>query len=86
MRGFLLRVEPLIWFLFGLGLLIGTMLLTGWILIVGLGVPLGLGQVSKCCHPSCFSFFTCFVRLLGSAIPANQAGHAGVTTVFGLRL
>ena len=42
MRAFLLRAEPIIWLLFGNGLLIGTMLLTGWILIVGLAVPLGL--------------------------------------------
>ena len=42
MRHFLLRIEPIIWLLFGQGLLIGTMLLTGWILVVGIGVPLGL--------------------------------------------
>ena len=42
MREFLLRIEPVIWLLFGQGLLIGTMLLTGWILIVGVAVPLGL--------------------------------------------
>ena len=42
MREFLLRMEPMIWLLFGQGLLLGTMLLTGWILIVGIAVPLGL--------------------------------------------
>ncbi len=42
MKEFLLRIEPVIWLLFGQGLLIGTMLLTGWILIVGIAVPLGL--------------------------------------------
>jgi fumarate reductase subunit D len=42
MREFLLRMEPVIWLLFGQGLLFGTMLLTGWILIVGIAVPLGL--------------------------------------------
>jgi fumarate reductase subunit D len=41
MRAFLLRIEPIIWLLFGQGLLIGTMLLTGWILVVGLAIPLG---------------------------------------------
>ncbi len=41
MRHFLLRIEPIIWLLFGQGLLIGTMLLSGWILIVGLAIPLG---------------------------------------------
>jgi fumarate reductase subunit D len=42
MREFLRRTEPVIWLLFGLGMLIGTMLLTGWILIVALAVPLGV--------------------------------------------
>ena len=44
MKDFLLRIEPIIWLLFGQGLLIGTMLLTGWILIVGIAVPLHLVQ------------------------------------------
>ena len=42
MKHLLLKLEPLIWLLFGQGILIGTMLLTGWILVVGLGVPLGV--------------------------------------------
>ena len=42
MHGLLLRLEPIIWLLFGQGILIGTMLLTPWILVVGLLVPLGI--------------------------------------------
>ena len=42
MRAFLLKIEPLIWLMFGQGILIGTMLLTGWILVVGLLIPLGM--------------------------------------------
>jgi fumarate reductase subunit D len=42
MRHLLLKLEPIIWLLFGQGILIGTMLLTGWILVVGLAVPLGI--------------------------------------------
>jgi len=42
MRHLLLRLEPIIWLLFGQGILIGTILLTGWILVVGLGVPIGI--------------------------------------------
>ena len=42
MKHLLLKLEPMIWLLFGQGILIGTMLLTGWILVVGLGVPLGI--------------------------------------------
>ena len=42
MRMLLLKLEPLIWFMFGQGILIGTMLLTGWILVVGILMPLGV--------------------------------------------
>jgi fumarate reductase subunit D len=42
MKHMLLKLEPIIWLLFGQGILIGTILLTGWILVVGLGVPLGI--------------------------------------------
>jgi len=42
MKHLLLKLEPLIWLLFGQGILIGTMLLTGWILVVGLLLPLGV--------------------------------------------
>jgi succinate dehydrogenase subunit D len=42
MRHLLLRLEPIIWLLFGNGILLGTILLTGWLLVVGLAVPLGL--------------------------------------------
>ena len=42
MKQLLLRIEPLIWFLFGQGIMIGTMLLTGWVLVVGILVPMGI--------------------------------------------
>ena len=38
----LLKFEPLIWLLFGQGILLGTVLLTPWVLVVGLGIPLGI--------------------------------------------
>ena len=38
----LLKLEPLIWFLFGQGIMIGSMLMTGWILVVGILAPWGL--------------------------------------------
>jgi len=38
----LLKLEPLIWFLFGQGIMIGSMLLTGWLLVVGILAPLGI--------------------------------------------
>lgn len=42
MRDFLNKIEPVIWVLFGMGIMVGTMLMTGWILIVGLAMPLGI--------------------------------------------
>ena len=42
MKHLLLRLEPLVWLLFGQGILLGTILLTGWVLVVGLLAPLGL--------------------------------------------
>jgi len=42
MKHTLLKLEPLIWLLFGQGIMIGTMLLTAWVLVVGLAVPLGI--------------------------------------------
>jgi fumarate reductase subunit D len=42
MKRLLLTIEPVVWLLFGQGILIGTILLTGWLLVVGLGVPLGI--------------------------------------------
>jgi fumarate reductase subunit D len=42
MRGLLLKLEPIIWLLFGQGILIGTMLLTGWILVIGILIPIGI--------------------------------------------
>lgn len=46
MRALLLKLEPIIWVLFGLGIMIGTMLLTSWILVVGLLIPLGIVDAS----------------------------------------
>ena len=40
MKHLLLKLEPIIWVLFGQGIMLGTILLTGWILVVNLGVPL----------------------------------------------
>jgi len=42
MKSLLLKLEPLIWFLFGQGILIGSILLTAWILVLGIAAPLGV--------------------------------------------
>lgn len=42
MRHLLLRLEPVIWVLFGQGIMIGTMLLTAWLAVVGVAIPLGI--------------------------------------------
>jgi fumarate reductase subunit D len=41
-KTFLLKIEPVIWLLFGAGIMVGTILLPGYLLTVGLGAPLGL--------------------------------------------
>lgn len=38
----ILKLEPVVWALFGAGIMVGTMLMTGWLLVVGIGAPLGL--------------------------------------------
>lgn len=42
MKHLLLKLEPLIWFMFGQGIMIGTMLLTGWLLVFGVLAPAGV--------------------------------------------
>lgn len=51
MKQVLLRLEPIIWLLFGAGLSIGTMLLTGFVLVVGLGIPLGFVSAEALAYP-----------------------------------
>jgi fumarate reductase subunit D len=58
MRAFLLKIEPLIWLMFGQGILIGTMLLTGWILVVGLLIPLGIVDASNLSYDRAYSIAT----------------------------
>jgi fumarate reductase subunit D len=41
-KNLLLKCEPVIWLLFGQGILIGTLLLTGWVLVLGIAAPLGI--------------------------------------------
>jgi fumarate reductase subunit D len=38
----LLKLEPVIWLLFGGGIMLGTMLMTAWVAVVGLAAPLGM--------------------------------------------
>lgn len=42
MRTLLMRLEPIIWLLFGGGILVGTILLPAYLLTVGIGGPLGM--------------------------------------------
>ena len=42
MKRLLLALEPILWLLFGQGILLGTILLTGWLLVVGIAAPLGI--------------------------------------------
>jgi fumarate reductase subunit D len=42
MKELLLRLEPVIWTIFGGGIMVGTMLLTGWVLVFGILAPMGV--------------------------------------------
>lgn len=42
MKTLLLRLEPIIWLLFGAGIMVGTLLLPGYLLTVTIGGPLGM--------------------------------------------
>jgi fumarate reductase subunit D len=42
MKELLNRLEPIIWLLFGGGIMGGTILITGWVLVVGLLLPMGI--------------------------------------------
>ena len=50
MKKLLLKLEPVVWVLFGQGILLGTILLTGWILVMGLAAPLGLVEPLSYAH------------------------------------
>ncbi|MAG30094.1 MAG: fumarate reductase subunit D [Deltaproteobacteria bacterium] len=69
MRALLLKLEPMIWFMFGQGIMIGTMLLTGWILVVGLLVPMGIVDADALSYERAHALATS--RLFGF-IPIGQ--------------
>jgi fumarate reductase subunit D len=71
MKHLLLRLEPLIWLLFGGGIMIGTMLLTAWLLVVGLGLPLGLVPAEALDYDRAHSLGSSFIgRLVLAALIA----------------
>ena len=71
MRTLLLRAEPVIWLLFGQGILIGTVLLTGWLLVVGIGVPLGLAPAEALDYPRAHALASHWIgRLVLAALVA----------------
>ena len=69
MRHLLLKLEPVIWLLFGQGILIGTMLLTAYLAIVGVAIPLGIVPAEALSHE----------RALGLG-----SSHVGRVVLFGL--
>lgn len=55
MKHLLLKLEPVIWLLFGQGIMIGTMLLTAWLAVVGVGIPLGIVSADALSYERAFS-------------------------------
>jgi len=58
MKTVLLKLEPLIWFMFGQGIMIGTMLLTPWILVLYLLIPLGMVDAEALSYERALSLTT----------------------------
>lgn len=58
MKTLLLKIEPIIWLLFGQGILIGTMLLTPWILVLYLLIPLGIVDASALSYERAYALAT----------------------------
>ena len=79
MKQLLLRLEPVIWLLFGAGLFVGTMLLTGFVLVVGLGIPLGLISADALAYPRAHALASNFIGrlvVLGLiALPLWKGAH-----------
>lgn len=79
MKHLLLRLEPVIWLLFGAGLSLGTMLLTGFVLVVGLLIPLGIVSADVLTYPRAHAlasnFFGRLVLLALIALPLWKGAH-----------
>ena len=58
MKTLLLKLEPIIWLMFGQGILLGTILLTPWILVVGILIPMGIVDADAMSYERAHSIFT----------------------------
>ena len=79
MKTLLLKLEPVIWLLFGNGILIGTMLLTAWLLVIGVGIPIGLlpdaGIAYERAHALGSSFIGRVILAALIALPLWKGAH-----------
>ena len=79
MKQVLLRLEPIIWLLFGQGILLGTILLSGWLLVVGLAIPLGVVPAESLsferAHTLASSLIGKLVLLALCALPLWKGAH-----------
>ncbi|MBW2421433.1 MAG: fumarate reductase subunit D [Deltaproteobacteria bacterium] len=64
MKELLLRIEPVIWLLFGQGILLGTILLTGWVIAVGLLVPAGIVPAEALSYERAYGLASNFIGRL----------------------
>jgi fumarate reductase subunit D len=79
MKHLLLRLEPVIWLLFGAGLSVGTILLTGFVLVVGLGIPMGIVSAEALAYPRAHALASNFIGrvllLALIALPMWKGAH-----------
>jgi fumarate reductase subunit D len=79
MKHLLLRLEPVIWLLFGAGLSVGTILLTGFVLVVGLGIPMGIVSADALAYPRAHMLASNFIGrvllLALIALPMWKGAH-----------
>lgn len=79
MKTLLLKLEPVIWLLFGAGIMLGTMLMTGWVAVVGLGIPLGIVPADALSYERAHALAASFVGrvmiVLLVALPLWKGAH-----------
>ena len=68
MKTLMLKLEPIIWGLFGAGMMVGVLIFPAWLLVGTLAVPLGIAPAEALSYDRAYG--------LASSLPASAAGAA----------